>query len=233
MSQQTPGYQQPDPQQPYQQGPGQQFPGYQGPQFQPPQKPKKSIWKRWWMICLYIIVAIAVFANMGGGGSDDAASSDTTTAADSGDAATTAAKPAAKAAPKKAEAKKAGIGTAVKSDDLTLTVTEFKCGVSVSDGYQDITPQGQFCKMSVTIKNDGSDQATVDDSQIKVKDAKGNEYGTSSDTMTVDGNIFLKQINPGNKITGVAYFDVPAGTKPVTAEFRGSILSSPAVVSLS
>ncbi|QCV95846.1 DUF4352 domain-containing protein [Acidipropionibacterium acidipropionici] len=229
MSQQAPGYQ-PDPQQPYQQGPGQQFPGYQGPQFQPPQKPKKSIWKRWWMICLYIIVAIAVFVNVGGGG-EDTASTDTGASAaadDAGDAGTAAAQPATKAAPKKA-----GIGTAVKSDDLTLTVTEFKCGVSVSDGYQDITPQGQFCKMSVTIKNDGSDQATVDDSQIKVKDAKGNEYGTSSDTMTVDGNIFLKQINPGNKITGVAYFDVPTGTKPVTAEFRGSILSSPAEVSLS
>ncbi|MDN6556407.1 MAG: DUF4352 domain-containing protein [Acidipropionibacterium acidipropionici] len=229
MSQQTPGYQQPNPQQPYQQGPG-----YQGPNF-PPQRPKKSIWKRWWMICLYIVVAIAVFAGMGGGGGEEAATTDSsaTAAADgAGDAGATAAKPATKA-PKKAAARKAGIGTAVKSDDLTLTVTEFTCGVSVSDGYQDITPQGQFCKLSVTIKNDGSDQATVDDSQMKVKDAKGNEYGTSSDTITVDGNIFLKQINPGNKITGVAYYDVPADTRPVTAEFRGSILSSPAEVSLS
>ncbi|AXE39693.1 DUF4352 domain-containing protein [Acidipropionibacterium virtanenii] len=229
MSQQTPGHQQPDPRQPYQQGPV-----YQGPNF-PPQKPKKSIWKRWWMICLYIVVAIAVFANMGGGGGEEAATTDSsaTAAADeAGDAGATATKPATKAT-KKAAPKKVGIGTAVKSADLTLTVTEFKCGVSVSDGYQDITPQGQFCKMSLTIRNDGSDQATVDDSQIKVKDAKGNEYGTSSDTMTVDGNIFLKQINPGNKIVGVAYYDVPVGTTPVTAEFRGSILSSAAEVALS
>lgn len=226
MSQQTPGHQQPDPRQPYQQGPV-----YQGPNF-PPQKPKKSIWKRWWMICLYIVVAIAVFANMGGGGGEEAATTDSGATAAADEAGATATKPATKA-PKKAAPKKVGIGTAVKSADLTLTVTEFKCGVSVSDGYQDITPQGQFCKMSLTIRNDGSDQATVDDSQIKVKDAKGNEYGTSSDTMTVDGNIFLKQINPGNKIVGVAYYDVPAGTTPVTAEFRGSILSSAAEVSLS
>jgi hypothetical protein len=211
-------------------GPGQQYAQGQqyGQNFQPPKKPKKSVWKRWWMICIYVIVGISVIANLGGGGSD-AATSDVSAATDSNDKA--AAKPAKKET--KAAAKKAGIGTPVKSDDLTLTVTGFKCGVSVSDPVEELTPQGQFCKMSVTIKNDGSDQATVDDSQMKVKDAKGNEYSTSSDTWMVDGSIFLKDINPGNKISGVAYFDVPTGTKPVTAEFRGSILSSPAEVSLS
>jgi hypothetical protein len=134
---------------------------------------------------------------------------------------------------KKAEPKEAGIGDAVKSGDLTITVTQFKCGVTVSDGYQNITAQGQFCKMPVTIKNDGTDQKTVDDSQLKVKDAKGNEYGTSSDTMTVDGNIFLKQINPGNKISGIAYFDVPKGVTPTTAVFKGGLLSGSAEISLS
>ncbi|AXE39692.1 DUF4352 domain-containing protein [Acidipropionibacterium virtanenii] len=211
---------------PYSQVPGQQPPGYpQGPYPRPPKKPKKSVWKRWWMICIYIILGLSVIANLGGGGSD-AASSGSSAATDSkGKQATTKETNAAE--------KKAGIGTPVTSDELTMTVTAFKCGVSVADPIEDLSPQGQFCKMSVTIKNDGSDQATVDDSQIKVKDAKGNEYSTSSDTVFVDGSIFLKQINPGNKLTGVAYYDVPVGTTPVTAEFRGSILSSAAEVSLS
>lgn len=229
MSNQTPGHQQPASQQPYQQGPAYpQVPNYQA---MPPQKPKKPLWKRWWMVCLYIVVAIILVVKVSGGGSGDAAS---TVAADTGSAGATASTKAAPAQKKAAApAKKAGIGTPVTSSDLTFTVSAFKCGVSVDDGFQDLTPQGQFCKLSVTIANGGKDQATVDDDQIKVKDTKGNEYGTSSDTITSDGSIFLKQINPGNKITGVAYYDVPKGTTPVTAEFKGSLFGSPAEVALS
>ena len=64
MSQQTPGYQQPNPQQPYQQGPGYQLHNLTT------QRPKNSIWKRWWMICLKIVVAIALFEVMRGGGGE-------------------------------------------------------------------------------------------------------------------------------------------------------------------
>ncbi|AFV88597.1 MAG: hypothetical protein SOH99_03070 [Acidipropionibacterium acidipropionici] len=91
MSQQPPGYPQ-NPEQPmgnqppqkqygsyqdpYQQVPGHQYIGYaegqsfqQSPQSfqQPPQKPKKSIWKRWWMICIYVLVGIMIISNLGGG----------------------------------------------------------------------------------------------------------------------------------------------------------------------
>lgn len=233
------------------QQPGQPMPGgpnspYQGPNSpqQPAGKPKKPIWKRWWMICLYVIVVIFLATKIGGGG-DDAASNDATAesevsqAADAGQGATKAAAKATtqaatkKAEPKKAEPKKAGIGTAVKSGDLSFTVTGFKCGVAVSDPMDQLTPQGQFCKLSVTIANGGKDQATVSDSQIKVSDSQGNEYSTSSDTWAVDGSIFLKDINPGNKMSGVAYFDVPKGVTPITGTFKGSLFSRTAEVALS
>lgn len=228
-------------QQPGQSMPGGPNPPYQGPSSpqQPPRKPRKPIWKRWWMICLYVIVAIILATKIGGGGDDsssDSAStgSESTQTADAGqNAAKAADKATTQATTTKAEPKKAGIGTAVKSGDLTFTVTAFKCGVAVSDPMDQVKPQGQFCKLSVTIANGGKDQATVDDSQIKVQDAKGNEYSTSGDTWAVDGSIFLKDINPGNKMSGAAYFDVPKGVTPVTATFKGGLLSGTAEVSLS
>lgn len=251
MSQQNPGFSGPNqqsgqrftgqqPGQPMPNGPYQQ---YQGPAFQPPRKPKKSIWKRWWMICFYVIVGAIVASHLGGGGDDNASSgaaggSESASAAAGSGAAKAADKanaqaPSKKAEPTKEEPKKAGIGTAVKSGDLTFTVTGFRCGVTVSDPMEQLTPQGQFCKLSVTIANGGKGQATVDDSQIKISDAKGSEYSTSTDTWAVDGSIFLKKINPGNKMSGVAYFDVPKGTTPTTSTFKSSLFSGTAEVALS
>lgn len=36
------------------------------------QKAKKPIWKRWWMIVLYVIVGLMVIANLSGGGDNEA-----------------------------------------------------------------------------------------------------------------------------------------------------------------
>lgn len=118
------------------------------------------------------------------------------------------------------------------SGDLTVTVMDVKCGASVSDGRGRVLPKGQFCRLSMTVRNDGSGVVTVVAAQTTVKDSNGKVHRASAATMGADGSIFLKQIHPGKKVTGVAYYDVPAGTKPVTVEFRGSALSSPAEVSL-
>ena len=47
------------------------------------QKTKKPIWKRWWMIVLYVIVGIAVIANLSGGTDDEATAEEPTSEATS------------------------------------------------------------------------------------------------------------------------------------------------------
>ena len=56
--------------------------------------------------------------------------------------------------------------------------------------------------------------------------APATKYSTSSDTLMVEGTIFLKQVNPGNSIKGSAYFDLPKEVTPTTAVVKGSMFSS-------
>jgi len=123
-----------------------------------------------------------------------------------------------------------GIGAAVTDGDLQFTVTAYKCGVTVKDARGPLAPQGQFCQLDLTIKNTGKTQALVDSTQINLLDAAGVEYSTSSDTLMVDGIIFLKQVNPGNSITGSAYFDVPKEVTPTVARVKGGLFSKGAQI---
>ncbi|WP_019610675.1 DUF4352 domain-containing protein [Nocardiopsis sp. CNS-639] len=70
--------------------------------------------------------------------------------------------------------------------------------------------QGEFKVVDVTVENTG-DRATVfDSSAVSLIDAEGNTYSSST---LVDDAPFLEQINPGNRISGSAVFDVPEGTE--------------------
>lgn len=183
-------------------------PGQQPP-FQPVAKKRKGKGR---LIAVLIVVALlvlgAIVAALNGGGSKASPGTSSTTQA--------AAMP--------------GIGAAVTDGDLQFTVTAYKCGVTVKDARGALAPQGQFCQLDLTIKNNGKTQAPVDGSQINLLDAAGVEYSTSSDTLMVDGTIFLKQVNPGNSITGSAYFDVPKEVTPTVARVKGGLFSKGAQI---
>jgi len=195
-------------------------PGQQPP-FQPPAKKRKG---KGCLIAVLIVVALIVIVAIGsalnGGGSKASpGTSSTTEAAATGSASTQPGKATT------AAAAMPGIGAAVTDGDLQFTGTAYKCGVTVKDARGALAPQGQFCQLDLTIKNTGKTQATVDSTQINLLDAAGVEYSTSSDTLMVDGNIFLKQVNPGNSITGSAYFDVPKEVSPTVARVKGGLFS--------
>lgn len=186
---------------------------YPYPPQQPPKKKHGCLWAM--LIAIGVIVVLIIFIAIGSSGSSSSSTGDSGTAS---------------AAPAEKTAK---IGQSVNAGDIAVTVTAFKCGVTVKD-FADtpIKPQGQFCSLDVTFRNNGSDQVEVDDSDLSLHDAKGASYRTSSDTLVGDDSIFLKKVNPGNTLKGVAYFDVPKGTSPIAAQFDGSIFSSPAKVAL-
>ncbi|OYO02696.1 DUF4352 domain-containing protein [Enemella evansiae] len=216
MSQQQP------PQRPHQQHPnyamyppqGQPQPGPAGP----PPKAKKPIHKRIWFWLLLVLVGIVLISQAGGGGSESA----------DGDG-----QPAGQPARAgKTTPPPAGLNTPVKDEDLEFTVTGFKCGVSVEDPLTKIQPQGQFCKMDLSVKNLGSKQETLLDNNVKVLDDKGAEYASGSETFIVKDVIVLKQINPGNTLTGSIYYDVPADVTPTRAKVQGSMFSRGGTIAL-
>lgn len=254
---QQPGQQFPGQQHPGQQHPGQQFPGRpQGaPQQQwqqpAPTPPKKKGKGRIVLAVVGIIAGLMVISSLvNGNDAPEAAPASTapatTAAADvevkqtqaaaetkapATTAAATTAAPATTAAQK--EPAGAALGTPVTSGDLEFTLSTFKCGVSVSSLGSKVEPQGQFCVLEVTVKNVGKKEAFLSDGDITLVGANELEFSASSDTFFVEGVLMFETINPGNKVAGKVYYDVPQDVVPTTAQIKSGWFTKTQTVTLS
>ncbi|MEV4274916.1 DUF4352 domain-containing protein [Actinoplanes xinjiangensis] len=163
---------------------------------------------------------------------------DTAEPADGSQAAMTAEGPAA-VAPKKTEKAKddtPGLNQPAADGDFQFTVTGVKCGVSrVGTSLLGQAAQGQFCLISVQVKNIGKEAQTFLDSAQKAYDAKKVEYSVDSSAAIYangDQQILFAEINPGNTVKGKLVFDVPDGTKLTSLDLHDSPFSGGIRVSL-
>lgn len=109
------------------------------------------------------------------------------------------------------------MNTPATDGKFQFTVTSMRCGVrSVgADGFGE-TAQGEFCLVSVNIKNVGQSAEIFNDGSQKAYDAASTEYSVDSGAAIFankDSSTFLEEINPGNTVKGKLVFDVPQGTK--------------------
>jgi hypothetical protein len=166
-----------------------------------------------------VIIVIAIIASAAGGSKKD----NTTTNSKS----TTT-----------SQATTAKIGEAARDGKFEFTVTAMKCGetsVGTSE-YLQQKAQGQFCRVSMNIKNIGDKSQSLFADNQKLVDADGKEYSYAS-TATIyaapsGGSTWYDQINPGNTVTGDVLFDLPAGVTPVTAVLHDSAYSGGVKVNL-
>ena len=99
-------------------------------------------------------------------------------------------------------------------------MTGIKCGqASLGSEYFKEKAQGQFCTVGMKVKNTGTKAQSFWADKQKLIDAKGAEYSYSSEgtlAAAAEGtaNIWLKEINPGNTLTGQLVFDIPTDAKP-------------------
>lgn len=127
----------------------------------------------------------------------------------------------------------ATLGTPVTSGDLEFTLTGFKCGVTVKDATGEVKPQGQFCEMTVSVKNVGKKEAMLSSDDIKLKDADDVEYSSTTETMFTDEAFVFEAINPGNTVKGKVYFDIPKDVEPIVATVSSGLFGEPVDVTLS
>lgn len=136
----------------------------------------------------------------------------------------------------KTTARTSGIGRPVRDGKFEFVVKSVKCGVdSVGDDFLNQKAQGQFCLVTLTVQNIGDEPQTFNDFDQLGHDSKGREYKPDSEAgiyANEDTNVWLNEINPGNKITGVLVFDIPDGTKLTTLELHDSAFSGGVEVSL-
>jgi hypothetical protein len=137
----------------------------------------------------------------------------------------------------KAAAKTAKVGEAVRDGKFEFTVQPVKCGVpQVGTEPLGKKAQGQFCLVTLQVKNIGKEAQTLSDSSQKAFGADKAQY--SADTAAgiyanPDAATFLNQINPGNQITGVLVFDIPAAATLAKLELHDSPFSGGITVQLS
>ena len=170
---------------------------------------------------LALIATGLVALGCGAGSTDDATSSGKT---DGG------------AAPAEDKPKTAKIGQPVRDGKFEFTVKSSKCGVAkVGTSMLGAKAQGQFCLITVNVKNIGKEAQTLDGSSQKALAANGTEYSSDTEAglyANKDGSTFFEEINPGNQVTGVFVFDIPKNVKLTKLELHDSAFSGGVTVSL-
>jgi len=182
------------------------------------------------LTALGAVVLIAVVASIASGGGTksgtSATSSDATSTANTSSGATTAAKPAAPVSQ---------LGTKVLDGKFAFTVTAVKCGIAeVGTAGLSQKAQGEFCEVSVTVENIGTEAQTMFDSNQYAFDAEARKFTADSTAALYDTStqLLFKPINPGNTLNGNIYYDVPKGTKLVKLELHDSAFSGGVTVTL-
>ncbi|MGC9671227.1 DUF4352 domain-containing protein [Planosporangium sp. 12N6] len=137
----------------------------------------------------------------------------------------------------KAADKTAKVGEAVRDGKFEFTVQQVKCGVpQVGTDLVGKKAQGQFCLVTVQVKNIGKEAQSFSDISQKAFGADKTKYSADSGAglyANSDGATLFNQINPGNQVTGVLVFDVPATATLAKLELHDSPFSGGVEVALS
>jgi TM2 domain-containing membrane protein YozV len=129
-----------------------------------------------------------------------------------------------------------GIGDPVRDGKFEFVVKSISCGqTSVGGEYLTETAQGQFCQLSLSVKNIGNEPQTMFTDNQYVYNAAGQKFSAdSAATLVANPNTdtWISEINPGNSIEGVIMFDIPKDQTPTTAELHDSAFSDGVKVNL-
>ena len=106
------------------------------------------------------------------------------------------------------------IGEKATDDDYQFTVTKIKCGVSrVGDSFPDEKAQGQFCLVSLQVKNVGDDPINYSSENQVLIDTKGKNYSPDDNAWIYLDSADV-ELNPDNTLKTIVPFDIPKKAKP-------------------
>lgn len=116
---------------------------------------------------------------------------------------------------KKPVANLATIGDTVTVGDMQYRVNSFKVKKVLGNEYFNSKANGTYVLLNVTIKNNGSDEVTIDSNFFELHkgkktyetDANGTLYA-NMDSKGKENTFFLQGLNPDSKMTGTIAFDV-------------------------
>lgn len=132
----------------------------------------------------------------------------------------------------------AKIGEPARDGRFEFVVRSIECGhASVGSDFMTRTAQGQFCFLTVNVKNIGNERQSLLADNQKLLDAGNREFSADSLATLYAGPqgttaTWLNDINPGNSVEGIIVFDVPKDVTPVVARLHDSAFSGGVRVNL-
>jgi hypothetical protein len=194
--------------QPYQPQPG--YPQQPPPPQAPPKKKRRLLWIGILLGILFLASCGAIIGAISGEDEDAATTAQPSTT----QAGSQAPKPKPKGSEPPAE-KTYKMGEKATDDAYQFTVTKIRCGVKkVGDAYSNEKAQGQFCLVSMRVKNVGNDAIDFSDENQALVDAKGKNYSPDDEAWIYLDTDPYAEINPGNTLKTTVPFDIPRKAKP-------------------
>lgn len=129
----------------------------------------------------------------------------------------------------------AGLNEPVRDGKFEFAVRGVQCGQTrVGNQFLNKEAQGQYCVVSLNIKNVGNEAQTMVGDAQKLFDSQGREFSSDSEAAIYSdqSKVWLEQINPGNSVDGQIYFDIPKDAQPVRLKLHDSLFSGGVTVNL-
>lgn len=173
------------------------------------------------VILAFIVIGVIASAAGGGNKSNNNSSGNGSGVTKSEDKAATVAK----------------LNEAARDGKFEFIVKGVECGKTTIGTNQYLTKnaQGQFCLMTINVKNVGNEAQGFFGSNQKLLNAQNQQYAADDAAgVYVDQNYstLFSNINPGNSVEGVIVFDIPKDQTPVTAQLHDSAFSGGVKVNL-
>jgi len=130
-----------------------------------------------------------------------------------------------------------GIGQPVVDGKLEFVVRGVECGVEQVGAHFVIErAQGQFCLVTVSVKNIGDQPETLFDRYQVGLGTNGAVYRANSAAgiaaNDIDSQVWVTEINPGNEMIGAIVYDLPKDVVLARVELQDSTLSGGVTVDL-
>jgi hypothetical protein len=129
-------------------------------------------------------------------------------------------------APGESGATQWSLGQSFRAGDFVLVLDSYEAGLAeLADPGSEVSENGQWVLLGVTIKNAGTQDGTfLPDQQTLVTD-QGKTYPNEPLSALKHQEFILgvSPIKPGGSQTGFLAFDIPLDDRPVALEFTGRI----------
>lgn len=134
-----------------------------------------------------------------------------------------------------AAAEQPGIGDEAVDGDFTFVVTAVEHGPAIiGDANFGIEPQGKFVFVTMTVTNHGDSLGSFFGDNQYLIDTEGRKASANTEAAIYlpEAESFFEEINPGNSLTGIVVFDIPADATPASLELHDSAFSGGVTVAL-